>query len=134
VSTAEKSLWETVREVAGPFPPEAFLFVQEGLRWTVDRMDERAGNTLTGDLDRPDRHISGQDLCIGLRDFAIEHYGLLARTVLAHWNIHRTEDFGKIVFAMVAAGLMRKAEHDSEADFVGVFDFDEVFGRTLEKC
>lgn len=132
MSVSEQSVWESIRRNAGPYPPEAFLFVQEGFRHTVDRLE----NTIDRDLDASEegRHISGQEVCLGLRDFAVEQYGLLARTVLGHWNIHRTEDFGRIVFALVDAGLMRKAEHDSAEDFIGVFDFDEVFGRHFERC
>jgi uncharacterized repeat protein (TIGR04138 family) len=51
----------------------------------------------------------------------------MARTVLHRWNIKRTEDFGKIVFAMVDLGLMRKTEEDTIRDFEGVFDFHEAF-------
>jgi len=70
--------------------------------------------------------VSGQQLCLGLRDFAIKQYGLLAKTLLSRWNIKSTEDFGHIVYAMVDAGLMRKNDDDSLDDFRGVFDFDDL--------
>ncbi|MBL8745392.1 MAG: hypothetical protein JNK58_03445 [Phycisphaerae bacterium] len=124
-------MWEAIRDHAGPYPPEAFVFVQEGLRHTVERLAEKRGTSLNLE---DERHISGQELCLGLRDYALEEFGLLARTVLTHWRIHRTEDFGRIVFALVEAGLMRKTDQDSPDDFIGVFDFDEVFGRQLERC
>lgn len=131
MSATEKTLWESIKGHAGPYPPEAFMFVQEGLRHTVERLAERRGSSFNIE---DERHISGQQLSMGLRDFAIEEFGLLARTVLAHWHIHRTEDFGRIVFAMVQAGLMRKTDQDSADDFISVFDFEEVFGRQLERC
>ena len=53
----------------------------------------------------------------------------LARTVLARWNIRRTYDFGRIVFAMVDNGLMQKTEEDSIEDFRDVFDFKHAFGE-----
>jgi uncharacterized repeat protein (TIGR04138 family) len=71
--------------------------------------------------------VTGPQLCLGLRDFAIQKYGMLARTVLERWGIRKTDDFGRIVFAMIEAGLMRKSDEDSESDFQGVFDFDEGF-------
>lgn len=129
MSDVEKSLWTLIREHAGPYPPEAFLFVQEGLRHTVERLFDQSSPNLEGE-----RHVSGPQLCLGLRDYAIAQYGLLARTVLAYWNIHRTEDFGRIVFAMVETGLMRQSDQDSAEDFIAVYDFDEVFGRQLERC
>lgn len=77
------------------------------------------------------RHVSGPQLCCGLRDFAIEQYGLLARTVLRRWQITSCEDFGHIVFAMVDAGMMRKTNDDRIEDFVGVFDFNDVFSPEM---
>lgn len=125
-SQDSQTAWEQLRSKAGQFPPQAYVFVQEGLRATADR--------LHGDCPVGDRHISGRELCMGLREHAIDQYGLLAKTVLEAWNIHRTEDFGRIVFAMVDAGLLRKTEEDSAEDFIGVFDFDEAFGDELGRC
>lgn len=78
--------------------------------------------------------MTGQELCIGLRDYAVDCFGVLALTVLEQWGIRRTEDFGRIVFAMIDAGFLRKTAEDSLEDFVGVFEFDEAFARTLEIC
>lgn len=108
---------------AGNYPLQAFEFVRGGLEHTV--------KMIHGDSERESdesRHVSGQQLCLGIKDFAIHQYGLLAKTVLKSWNIHETADFGRIVFAMIDAGLMRKTDEDSLADFVNVFDFDEAFG------
>lgn len=129
MSNEGKSWWEAIRERAGPYPPEAFLFVQEGLHETSENLFDREG-LMSGP--EGNRHVTGQQLCLGLRDYALRQYGLLARTVLDHWNIRRTEDFGRIVFALVDAGLLRKTDQDSIEDFAGVYDFDEVFGRHLE--
>ncbi len=112
---------------AGPYPLAAYQFVQEGLRFTVRRVaEERAqGGGMEG-LSGSE-HVSGQQLCMGLRDHAIEQFGMLARTVLEHWSIRRTDDFGRMVFAMIEAGAMSKTPQDSPEDFAGVYDFDEAF-------
>ncbi len=107
---------------AGPYPTTAYRFVSEGLSRTVERAQGL-------DLSEADRHISGQQLCIGLREFAIERYGLLASVVLQSWHVHRTDDFGRIVFAMIDAGMLSKTPQDSFDDFRGVFDFQEAFSR-----
>ncbi len=114
--------WKALREKAGPYPPEAFAFVQHGLRYTIEQVRKNDSSVPT-----EGRHVSGQELCLGLRDYALQQYGLLARTVLGRWCIGRTEDFGRIVFAMVEAGLMRKTDEDRMEDFRAVFDFDEAF-------
>ena len=77
------------------------------------------------------RHITGQEFCDGIRRYAIDQYGPLARTVLEYWGIHETLDFGKIVFALVDIGLMRKTEEDSLDDFKGVYDFKTAFSTKL---
>lgn len=117
--------WKQVREKAGPFPAEAFQFVREGLAHTVRKIHGESG--MTGDVEDETRHVSGQQLCMGLRDFAIVQYGALARTVLDRWSVRRTDDFGRIVFAMIEAGLMRKTDDDTLEDFRGVYEFDEAF-------
>ncbi|MHC4776636.1 MAG: Minf_1886 family protein [Planctomycetota bacterium] len=107
-----------------PYPIEAFVFVREGLSYAVQRVHEDPEA-----LEEEDRHITGQQLCLGLRELAIEKYGLLAPVVLEHWRVRRTFDFGRIVFAMIEAGLMTKTHRDSLEDFQAVYDFDEAFSR-----
>ncbi|MCA9291152.1 MAG: hypothetical protein KDA25_08485 [Phycisphaerales bacterium] len=117
--------WEQMRRSAGPYPIEAFNFVREGLSYTVQRLHEDYET-----LPEIDRHISGQQLCMGLRDFAIQQYGMLAPVVLDRWFVRRTDDFGRIVFAMIDSGLMSKTEKDNVDDFRMVYDFDEAFCPT----
>jgi uncharacterized repeat protein (TIGR04138 family) len=104
------------------FPIDAFAFVQDGLRHTVDTLERN-----NDQLEIANRHVTGRELCIGLRDYALGQYGMLARTVLERWGIERTDDFGQIVFAMVDAGLMRANDNDTTDDFNGVYRFDEAF-------
>jgi uncharacterized repeat protein (TIGR04138 family) len=115
--------WKKILEGV-PYPIEAFAFVREGLSYAVEHVHEDPEA-----LAEEDRHITGQQLCLGLRDFAIEKYGLLAPVVLEHWRIRRTYDFGRIVFAMIDAGLMTKTSSDTLEDFQAVYDFDEAFSR-----
>lgn len=118
--------WKAIRSRAELFPEEAFQFVREGLGHTV--------KVTHGDVERdpvraPDErfHVTGQQLCLGLRDMAIERYGMLARTVLNKWGVRRTDDFGVIVYALIDRGELRSSERDCFEDFCGVYDFDESF-------
>jgi uncharacterized repeat protein (TIGR04138 family) len=140
--------FQSMRSRAGQYPPQAYQFVRDGLAHTVKCLH---GSMMTGGmtggmsggmaehsvgpLDDTDesRHITGQQLCLGLKDYAVKQYGLLAKTVLTSWNIRETRDFGKIVFAMIDAGLMRKSEEDTLEDFDSVFTFDEVFGDVMRR-
>lgn len=123
------------------YPLDAFLFIQRGLDHTVRHLHGEEpdpalepGQATTGEEARQrmeeaesGRHVSGRQLCEGIRDFAIEQYGLLAPVVLGHWNVRRSVDFGRIVFEMVDAGLMKKTDEDRVEDFNDVFDFREAF-------
>jgi len=114
---------------AGGYAPESYRFIRDGLAHTVRVVH---GDTVleappSSREEEDSRHVSGPELCDGLRDFGVKQYGLLARTVLSRWGIRSTEDFGKIIFAMVEAGLMRTTEDDRLEDFVNVYNFDDVF-------
>jgi len=122
---------KSVLDAAGGYSPKAYEFLRDGLSHAVRYVHgDEAADRAPSDEDES-RHVTGQQLCLALRDYAIDRYGLLARPVLARWNVHRTEDFGRIVFAMVDAGLMRKTDEDTLEDFQGVFDFDEEFGPAV---
>ena len=105
----------------GAYPPEAYDFVQQGLSFTVQVIHGKGGKP------RANRHVSGQQLCEGIREYALAQYGMLAATVLGLWNITSTLDFGRIVFALIEAGQMQKTDEDTIEDFRNVFDFKTAF-------
>lgn len=109
---------DQVADSVAVYPLEAYEFVQNGLRYTVQR------EFGPGSRGTP-RHVSGKQLSEGLRNYAMTQWGLMARTVLARWNITSTYDFGRIVFALVDGGLLHKTDEDSIEDFRNVFDFVE---------
>lgn len=113
----------TLQQIAAKtrYPYKAFEFVRLALDFTVHALHEDPAS-----LDLRDRHVSGTQLCQGIKRYAVEQYGHMARVVLLRWKITRTDDFGQIVFAMVNAGVMHAAESDSLRDFDAVFSFDEL--------
>jgi len=116
----QNTLQRLIDEVA-VYPLAAYQFVQEGLGHTVKKVH--------GSQVQPDasRHVSGRQLCEGLRELALTRWGLLSRTVLRRWNITSTLDFGRIVFALIKGGHMQRTEEDSLEDFRNVFDFRNAF-------
>ncbi len=101
------------------YKPEAYGFVLESLDFTVTQLKQP-------------RHISGQELLEGIREYALKQYGPMARTVFEHWGVRETLDFGKIVFELVDVGLLRKREEDAIDDFKSVYDFEKAFDRKFE--
>ena len=103
----------------GRYPPEAYGFLHEGLGKAVTSVHgDEAGQP-------GQHHVSGAELSRALRDLALERWGRLARTVLASWNIHKTDDFGNMVYLLIEHNFMRKTEEDSIEDFRDVFRFDD---------
>lgn len=126
--------WARILTRAAQLPEEAFEFVREGMKHTVQmrrRMDgSEAGaavETVAGRRARAERHITGKELCEGLRDLASQRWGVLAPTVLRRWGIDGTEDFGTIVYALIDRGELKAGPDDSIDDFKGVYDFEGAF-------
>ena len=101
------------------FDPEAYNFVYEALDWTLKHITkpERRGN----------QHVTGRELLEGVRQYAIDQFGCLTRTVLDSWGVSTTDDFGEIVFNLVEYDLMGKQDSDSREDFHELYDFSEAF-------
>jgi len=106
------------------YAAESYYFLREALDFTVKALKKPA--------EGPERHVTGQELTGGIRDYALQEFGPLALTVLRTWGLQRTEDFGEIVFNLVEAGKLGKTEKDDRAAFANGFDFFEVFGKPYE--
>ena len=100
------------------YKPDSYEFVMQSLRFTQKK------------LKRPG-HITGKELSEGIRQFALKTYGPMARTVLEYWGIHTTEDFGNIVFNMIAVKLFSKTEDDTLEDFRDVYRFESAFKHVV---
>ena len=100
---------------------DSYYFVREGLDYTL-KMLKKHGHAASAPC-----HVSGQELLEGLRRYALDQFGPMAKTVLSHWGVRQCGDFGEIVFNMVEKGILGKTEQDSRDDFRGGYDFDEAF-------
>ena len=98
---------------------DAYLFVREALDYT----QKTIGKDTRGRI----RHVTGQELLGGIREYALQQFGPMAKTVLEEWGIHSSKDFGEIVFNMVEVEWLAKTDKDSRADFEHGYDFDEAF-------
>ncbi len=106
----------------GRYEPEAFEFLHHGLSMATRLKYGEA-------REQHPRHVSGQELCEALRTLALERWGPLAREVLRRWNIHRTRDFGEMVYLMIDLGMMGRQDSDDISDFDDVYDFERAFGQ-----
>jgi uncharacterized repeat protein (TIGR04138 family) len=118
------------------FHLDAYVFVFDALRYAHEQlgMGRSPGSIEDTVVDQPaeeERHISGQQLCEAIRLYAVKQYGGLAKSVLNHWGVQQTGDFGEIVFNLISIGQMRKTDSDRREDFDEVFNFDDAFRDTF---
>ena len=103
------------------FQRDAYHFVRESLDYTQKFISkENRGNV---------RHITGQELLDGIRQFALQQFGPMAVTVLEEWGVKNCRDFGDIVFNMVEHSLLAKTEKDTRDDFNNGYDFTDAFRK-----
>src|SRR3989338_652985 len=93
---------------------EAYEFVMESLTFTQRKL-------------KRSKHVSGPELLKGIQLLLLEKFGPMTLTVLKHWGIENTEDFGNIVFNLVEHKVLSKTEDDKHEHFLNGFDFKEVF-------
>ena len=97
----------------------AYLFLREALEHTHERADKTEKDIA--------RHVTGQELLDGIRNYALEQYGPMAMTIFEEWGVRRCEDWGEIVFNMIDHHLLAKTDKDSRDDFKSRYDFFEAF-------
>lgn len=100
---------------------DAYLFVREALDFTQKIIVKEN----KGDL----RHVTGQELLDGIRQYAISQFGPMVTTVFEEWGVTKCGDFGEIVFNMVEIGLLAKTEKDTRTDFEGGYNFRDAFRK-----
>ena len=113
----ESDFYKKIEEITkkdSRYQPDAYEFVMQALWFTQNKLKRKG-------------HVAGRELLTGIKEFALEQYGPMARTVFEHWGIKATQDFGEIVFNMVENGLLGKTEKDSREDFKNIYDFSEAF-------
>lgn len=116
---AHRDFYHIVEEIYGcdgRYKPDAYEFVMQALHATQKKLKRRG-------------HLQGVELLEGIRGFVIDQYGPMAKTVLHHWGVTSTQDFGNIVFNMIDHKILSKRDEDSLDDFKDVYDFDAAFGH-----
>ncbi|MEI6351328.1 MAG: Minf_1886 family protein [Verrucomicrobiota bacterium] len=98
---------------------EAYLFLRDALDFTI-----KARKKQKTDLSR---HVTGQELLEGVRQFALREFGPMVPTVFESWNIKECGDIGEMVFNLIRAGIFGKTESDSIEDFRGAYNFHDAF-------
>jgi uncharacterized repeat protein (TIGR04138 family) len=100
---------------------DAYAFMREALGFTQKLISKANAGKV--------RHVTGQELLDGIRQYALSQYGPMTLTVLEEWGIHQCHDFGELVFNMVEGGLLAKTDTDTRDDFQTGYDFNDAFRK-----
>jgi len=103
------------------FSRDAYHFVRESLDYTQKLISKENRGSV--------RHITGQELLDGIRQFALAQFGPMTVTVLEEWGVKNCRDFGDIVFNMVESSLLAKTDKDTRDDFNTGYDFTDAFRK-----
>ena len=104
------------------YATDAFFFVRDALNHTQAIIAKEAKASKASP-----RHVSGQELLEGVRQYALTTYGPMTLVLLNEWRLNRCEDFGEIVFLLVEHGALSKTEKDQRSDFQNGYDFQSAF-------
>ena len=105
---------EDITERDPRYKPEAYEFIMEALTYTQKKF-------------KASRHVTGDEILIGVRELLTNQFGPMALTVLEHWGVKSTEDLGNIVFNLVENEVLSKTEDDTPECFRNAYSFKEVF-------
>jgi uncharacterized repeat protein (TIGR04138 family) len=107
---------------------EAYEFVCEAVTHTQDRL----GRPAAGADDDADRHVSGAELLRGACELAAREFGLMAPVVFRRWGVRTSDDFGELVFRLIAAEKLSKSDEDDPADFRDALDLEKALTEGFE--
>jgi uncharacterized repeat protein (TIGR04138 family) len=105
------------------FHRDAYFFVRDALQSTKRQVHKENRES------RDEKHVTGQELLEGIRQFALKEFGPMTATVFEEWGVRNCRDFGEIVFNMVEIRLLAKTEKDTRDDFQSGYDFTDVFRK-----
>ena len=100
---------------SGKYAPDAYEFITSCV---IDQVNN---------LDRV-RHLSAQELVLGIKQQLRNQFGFLACDILKEWNIKRPSDIGVIVFDLINLNILCAADDDRQSDL----DIDTVLAEPSE--
>ena len=83
------------------YPTDAYTFLRNALDFTIGAVNK-------GGVKDPG-HVTGPELCQGVRKYAIEQFGPMVPTILETWGIGSTRDIGELVYNLISAGAFSKS-------------------------
>ncbi len=104
-----------------------YVFLKKALDYTIKKERKSQGKVVS-----KQRHVTGQELLQGVREYVLDQYGPMSYTVLSDWGIHSCEDIGEMVFNLIDYSVFSKNDQDSKEDFASIYTFEEAFIKPFQ--
>ena len=114
------NILEQICEKDTRYRRDAYEFIMEALTFTQKKF-------------RRVKHVTGEELLEGIRALLLDRFGPMTLSVLEHWGVKATEDFGNIVFNLVSHKVLSKTDDDTIESFKNGYHFAEAFGVDYQK-
>lgn len=118
---------DQIRKEDPRFDKRAYFFMRHGLEYTVKELKKREAERMNTSM-----HVAGPELLDGLRCYALEQYGPMAKLVLNEWGVRRCTDFGDIVFNLIEYNVFSKTDADRREDFADIYTFEDAFVKPFQ--
>lgn len=118
---------DQIRKEDPRFDKRAYFFLRHGLDHTVRQIKRHQAERMD-----KSSHVSGGELLEGLREFALDQFGPMAKLVLNEWGVTRCTDFGDMVYNLIEYQVFSKTEADRREDFSEKYDFEDAFVKPFQ--
>ena len=103
------------------YEPDAYHFLRDALDVTIKTMQQGRKDAIN--------HVSGPELCEGVREYALQQFGPMVPTIFEAWGLSTTRDIGEMVFNLIRTKAFSRSESDKVEDFEDVYTFPDAFEK-----
>ena len=103
------------------YAADAYLFLRDALDVTIKVMQRGRTEAIS--------HVSGPELCDGVREYALQQFGPMVPTIFEAWGIYTTRDIGEMVFNLIKTGAFSRSDSDKLEDFDNIYSFQDAFEK-----
>ena len=116
----DKAVSDAVRQNPR-YAADAYHFLRDALDMTIKTMQAGRKEAIS--------HVSGPELCQGVREYALQQFGPMVPTIFETWGIGTTRDIGEMVFNLIQTGAFSRSDSDQVEDFEEVYLFEDAFEK-----
>lgn len=103
------------------YAADAYIFLRDALDVTIKTLQQGRTDAIN--------HVSGPELCEGVREYALQQFGPMVPTIFEAWGLATTRDIGEMVFNLIRTGAFSRSDSDKIEDFENIYHFQDAFEK-----